>query len=573
MPQLTLQRVLILPFALLVLALAGVIYWASFRSGDNAGREFSQTVLVNMVERVQHETDRHLIGARVAISAVVPNAIRSPADESIHAMQFPESPEALEQRIWIATGFFPEVNNYVYFGGADGQFVGINRRADRIELRLKKAGENVRHVHSVAAPGKRLGLVRSDNYDPRSRPWYKAATASGREAWSPVYSDFTTLEPTLTLSKPAYGPNRQLIGVAATDLSLSQLTDFFKSLSVSRNGVAFIVERSGAIIATSTNELPYRLEQEALVRLMAGESASPLLRQAYLQVQAWQQAGVQLERPVSREFESDAGIVQVGATLLRDPAGLEWITIVAVPRADFIGSVSTVFYQSLGIGFLAVLLLLALGAALLHWVLRDIRKLTEAAESIGMGKPLAPLNIRRADEIGLLAKSLQEMERNLRTDKLTGMLNRESLIAQIEFRRRSASELQPLKFSLLFVDLDFFKKVNDRHGHDAGDRVLGITARRLKAALRADDEVARFGGDEFVVYLHGIENVDDIETVRSKLIDVVSAPIELDRSVVCRIGASIGWARYPADGIRVDTLLKVSDIRMFDYKKARAAAG
>lgn len=572
MPHLSsLQRVLVVPFLLLVLALAGVIYWASYRTSEYAGREFSQTVLLNMVERVTNETESQLSGARVALNTVVPNPIYSPADYSTAPILVRGSHEELERQLWVATGFFPAVNNYVYFGGADGSFVGIMRKLDLIELRLRKPGSSVRDVFSVAAPGKRLGLLRFDDYDPRTRPWYRTAVTNGRESWSPVYTDFTTREPTLTLSKPAYDTDARLVGVAATDLSLSQLTEFFKSLSVSRHGVAFVVERSGAIIATSTNELPFRMQEDALVRLTAEQSASPLVRQAWEQVKAWQASGERLETPVSREFDNDGGTIQVGATLLRDPVGLEWISIVAIPRADFIGNVSTVFYQSIGIAFLAVLVLLAMGASLLHWVLTDIRKLTAAAESIGLGRPLEPLDIRRADEIGLLAKSLQEMERNLRTDKLTGVLNRQSLVSRIEFRARTATELQPLRFGLLFVDLDFFKQVNDQHGHDAGDKVLAEIASRLKNTLRSDDEVARFGGDEFVIYLHGMLSVEDIGAVRNKLLQAIRAPIALPSGATASVGASIGWAQYPGDGLDVDALLKVADNRMFERKKARAA--
>ncbi|HZW23358.1 diguanylate cyclase [Noviherbaspirillum sp.] len=570
--QLTsLKRVLVVPFILLVLSLAVVIYWASHRSADYAGQEFSQRVLLDMVGRVTTQTESHLSGARVALNTVVPNPIYSPADYTTTPFLIPSTVEDLERQLWVATGFFPAVNNYAYFGGADGSFVGILRAVDHIELRLREPGANTRKVYSVGAPGKRLGLLRTDNYDPRTRPWYKTALVNGQESWSSVYTDFTTREPTITLSKPAYGADHQLVGVAATDLSLSQLTDFFSSLSVSRHGVAFVVERSGAIIATSTNELPYRVENDALVRLMAGESVSPLLRQAYEQVLQWQRDGDRLETPVSREFETDMGVIQVGASLLRDTAGLEWITVVAIPRADFIGNVSTVFYESFGIAFIAVLLLLALGSGLLHWVLTDIRKLTNAAESIGQGRPLAPLDIRRADEIGVLAKSLQEMERNLRTDKLTGVLNRQSLVSQIEFRASTASEVMPLKFALLFVDLDFFKQVNDEHGHDAGDKVLIEIAGRLKKALRADDEVARFGGDEFVVYLHGMYSAEDIGAVRAKLLQVIAAPVEVGPGIACRVGASIGWAQYPGDGMDIDALLKKADQRMFERKKARVA--
>lgn len=568
----TLQRVLVIPFVLLVVALAGIIYWASYRSSESASSEFSQKVLLNMVERVNQATETHLLGARVAIKTIAPDAIYSPADKSTSFLPFSDDPGVLEERMWVATGFFPTVNNYVYYAGVDGRFVGINRRADRIELRLRQPGNAPRHVISVAAPSKRLGLVRTDDYDARVRPWYKSAIEKGKENWSAVYTDFTTLEPTFTLTKPVYRNGNKLVGVAATDLSLTQLTDFFQSITVSRNGIAFIVERSGAIIATSTKELPYKLENKTLMRLMADQSESALLRQAYAHFKRWQADGQSFEEPVSSQFEGDHGIVQIAVKLLRDPAGLEWITVVAVPRSDFIGNVTAVLYQSLAIGLVAVLMVLVLGYALLQWVLRDIRKLTRAAQTIGLGAPLEPLDIQRGDEIGQLAKSFQEMERNLRTDKLTGVLNRESLLAQIDFRQRNMSGEGGLKFALVFLDLDRFKQINDQHGHGAGDRVLVETAQRLKSVLRASDEVARFGGDEFVIYLHGIDAQKDIDAVCEKICIAVEAPIEIRNGVTDYVSASIGLARYPADGMDIDTIVRVADMRMLELKKARKSS-
>jgi diguanylate cyclase (GGDEF)-like protein len=507
----------------------------------------------------------------VALQAVAPDPVFSPVGALTTPLPFSDGFDVLEERMWIATGFFPTVNNYVYFGGADGRFVGIYRRSDRIELRLRDAGAAQRHVYSVAGPNKRLALLRTDSYDPRTRPWFAGTVASGKENWSPVYTDFTTLEPTFTLSKPVYRADRTLVGVAATDMALTQLTDFFKSLKVSTNGIAFVVERSGAVIATSTDELPYTVQNRTLVRLMAGQSKSALVREAYEMVTHWQQQGESLERPLSKQFDSELGSIQVGATLLRDPAGLEWITIVAVPRADFIGNVTDVLYQSLAIGLVAVFLVLVLGFSLLQWVLRDIRKLTLAARSIGQGEPLEPLNIQRADEIGQLAKSFQEMERNLRTDRLTGVLNRDSLMAQIEFRIRTGSDVLPLKFVLLFIDLDGFKQINDIHGHDAGDRVLTETAQRLKSALRGDDAVARFGGDEFMVYLHGLDTDRAIEAVCDKIRHIVETPVTVRADLQQQVGASIGLACYPQDGRDIETLMRVADMRMLGLKRSRKA--
>jgi diguanylate cyclase (GGDEF)-like protein len=161
------------------------------------------------------------------------------------------------------------------------------------------------------------------------------------------------------------------------------------------------------------------------------------------------------------------------------------------------------------------------------------------------------------------------MERNLRLDALTGALNRETLLAQIRFRQRAATEFLPLQYALLFLDLDRFKPINDEYGHDTGDRALIEITARLTSSLRAHDEVARFGGDEFVVYLHDVSSEDNLQAIRSKIAALLDAPLALREDLSVSIGASIGWAIYPIDGADVDTILRVADGRMFEIKKAR----
>jgi diguanylate cyclase (GGDEF)-like protein len=220
-----------------------------------------------------------------------------------------------------------------------------------------------------------------------------------------------------------------------------------------------------------------------------------------------------------------------------------------------------------------VLIALALGVNILNRILRDIRTLTDAAQQVGNGEPLPALNIRRRDEIGQLAQTFSEMEHNLRIDKLTGVFNRESLNAQVEFLHRQA-ERQPdrnISFALLFIDLDRFKSINDQYGHAAGDQTLIIVAARLKSAVRGSDVVARYGGDEFVILLKGVTKLDDVIETSDKIRDIVEEPIRLEHTTV-HVGVSLGWAIFPEDGTETKKLLKVADSRMFQTKKIRKAA-
>ncbi|MFN7693101.1 MAG: putative bifunctional diguanylate cyclase/phosphodiesterase [Burkholderiales bacterium] len=149
-------------------------------------------------------------------------------------------------------------------------------------------------------------------------------------------------------------------------------------------------------------------------------------------------------------------------------------------------------------------------------------------------------------------------------DALTGLMNRASfmdhLSAAIERSCESAGQL-----ALVFVDLNDFKRVNDSLGHLEGDRVLVTVAERLQACLRATDQVARFGGDEFVVLLEEVQGQEDVVPVLQALLRIVEVPVEtLGRSV--SVTPSIGIAMYPEHGSTAEVLMQHADTAMYEAK-------
>ncbi|WP_168798719.1 MULTISPECIES: diguanylate cyclase [Oxalobacteraceae] len=564
----SLRRQLVLPYVLLVVFVSATIGWVSYQAGEKAVSTLGHRVMADMVNRINTATEQHLAGALTALHAIDPDPQTLP-----QAQPFSDSLAALEPRLWVASGLFMDVNNYVYFGGEDGRFIGVNRvNKDFVELYLREPGAPKRHVYAVTRPGDRARLLRSDQYDPRTRPWYDIAARSKKPVWSPVYSDFTSKEPTITLAKPVYREDKTFAGVMATDVTLKALTDFLRSLKVSQSGIAFVLDSDGFMIATSGTELPFKMVNGAPERMRIDEMQTPLIRDAYAKVREWKNAKTG-DTATSPELAAPAGYLEVAAARLGEKYGVNWVTVVAVPRVDFMGGVTRSFIHGLLIALLCVIAALVLGLFFLDRVLRDIRNLTEAAKRIGDGEPMPSLNIRRSDEIGQLATSFREMEHNLRIDKLTAVFNRASLIAQIGFLRRQLAQnnVERPNFALLFIDLDHFKTVNDHYGHSAGDKVLATVATRLKESVRITDVVARYGGDEFVVLLKGVTAVDDVIATEEKIRGIVEEPVPLDHGTAS-VGVSIGWAMFPEDGEDVDALLKIADTRMFDTKKIRKAA-
>lgn len=123
------------------------------------------------------------------------------------------------------------------------------------------------------------------------------------------------------------------------------------------------------------------------------------------------------------------------------------------------------------------------------------------------------------------------------------------------------------KAALLFIDLDRFKQINDKFGHDAGDQLLQEAAQRLESCVRAEDTVARLGGDEFTVILQELEVTSDVNPIAVKLLECLEEPFMLGDHKGY-ISGSIGIAIYPDDGTRLEILLKNADIAMYRAKIA-----
>jgi diguanylate cyclase (GGDEF)-like protein len=197
------------------------------------------------------------------------------------------------------------------------------------------------------------------------------------------------------------------------------------------------------------------------------------------------------------------------------------------------------------------------------WVLLCFSLMTCLAIYDGLNENLA-WRIRRERD---------KFEHEAAHDLLTGLANRRTyhhVLAQgIEECRAAGTRL-----TLLIIDLNGFKPINDRLGHHAGDHVLRVVAERLKHAVRSSDTVSRMGGDEFSVLLHANQDMHAVQDasmglqVARKIQDGISEPIKFEDQLLS-VSASIGIAVYPEDGQDPDALTKHADRAMYSAKQSR----
>ncbi|MBV8679620.1 MAG: diguanylate cyclase [Aquitalea sp.] len=228
------------------------------------------------------------------------------------------------------------------------------------------------------------------------------------------------------------------------------------------------------------------------------------------------------------------------------------------------------------------LMAILLGVIFARALLRPINMLAEAASSFSSSAQPTALPVERNDEIGVLARNFDRMRLQINNhmaslydnqrelsylahhDSLTGLANRSLFFQRLEQLLQQAQH-EEIQFAVLFIDLDRFKEVNDRHGHACGDQILQIVAHRLLHVVRSGDMVARLGGDEYLILLQGSFTPHTLDELIGKLgSSIAEAMIVAGERLT--VGASIGYSLYPRDGQTVEQLVSVADNAMYRVK-------
>lgn len=252
------------------------------------------------------------------------------------------------------------------------------------------------------------------------------------------------------------------------------------------------------------------------------------------------------------------------------------------PLDDVLGRTRELAFATLQIVAALCLLCLLLAFGLARFFTRPINAVSDAAQRFAQGLPAGPLPLSRKDEIGSLARNFALMQEQIKEqmadlvrkqaalehlaqhDMLTGLPNRRFLEDRLDAACAHAKR-HGGGVCVLFIDLDRFKQLNDRFGHDAGDEVLKIVAERLLGMMREVDTVARLGGDEFVVLLDAQTSMDHVAAIAEKLLNGLTAPIAYEGHQL-QLGASIGIGRYPQDGHSRAEIMAKADKAMYEAK-------
>lgn len=376
---------------------------------------------------------------------------------------------------------------------------------------------------------------------------------------SPPFRSPLTGKPAVMLVEPVIGADGSVAAILGGGLSLlnARFMGHLQSLRPARSSYFFLLDERGTIM--------YHPHAARVLKNVWQEEggATDITRRAMAGFEGWTEG-------MTKEGQR----ALVATTRLRRSG---WILGVVYPVAEAYAPLrrgEQAAWVSMGV---VTVLAAAIGLWLTVVLLKPLQRLQGRVERLSAGAvDIGVLDSPRADEIGSLSRAFfalsqqrQDAESRLalltRTDTLTGLNNRRMFEAELPAALARARRVER-GLALAFFDVDYFKQINDTHGHAIGDQVLCEFAQRLRSTLRKVDTVARLSGDEFVIVLELVDTPAAVEPLILKLLYAIRQPFScggLHLAVTATVGVAHGTGRIPAE-----RMLKVADEALYAAKAA-----
>lgn len=409
--KLRLRTTLVVPFVLQIMAAVGLVGWIAYRSGQQSVNEVAKQLRTELTNRIIERLETYVN---------IPEAVNRLNANAFAQGDIDVSNPRGDYHFWQQLRLYKSLS-FIYCGDEQGGFLGVRRLSEQdstqIVLQYSNAETNfLRQGFVLDDRGDRTVSVGNFDkpFDPRVRPWYQAAKTTGGAVWSEIYLAFSTQFPTVTASFPVYDPtNNDLIGVCGTDFFLPQeLSLFLRNLKIGRTGTAFIVERSGRLVATSSEEPMVMGEGESSERLLATASTNATIRATaeHLQrrfnhlddIQSMQQ----LDFPLNQERQ----YLQV---VPFQDGNLDWLVVLTLPESDFMAQIHASRRKALWLSLGALAATIAIGLFTSRWVTKPIQQISRASDKLAQGELNQQVEPSPITEIDTLAGSFNGMATQL----------------------------------------------------------------------------------------------------------------------------------------------------------------
>jgi signal transduction histidine kinase len=416
----SLRLLLVIPFLLEIFAAVGLTGYLSLRNGQRAVKE--------VASQLRQETSQRL-NLQVLSYLERPYAVSHTLASTIQA-----NPAILKDTTALETTFWQLVHQNIIehfiVGMPNGSSVTVERHGGFIQSRIgTQASFPIRTFYRLDEWGERAKIMRTAEFDPRTRPWYINGLQAGKPIWSAPFlsvpvGNQTKKQATLAFSQPIYDKSGTLLAVQSHLLRIEKFHQFLQELKVGRTGQTFIIDRSGHLIASSRIAEPYQIDEDnnQLQTIPATAAENPVIRgtaQALLNRFGSFQA-ITGSQQLDIQFNNERQFLQVST--IRDGRGIDWLSVVVLPESDFMEQIhdNTRVTILLCLGALAISTIL--GILTSRWIAKPILDMQAASQSLAAasaqgftsGKPIIAVQGQGIKELESLADSFNRMAGQLK---------------------------------------------------------------------------------------------------------------------------------------------------------------
>lgn len=375
--QIPLKWILVIPFVLQVAFSVEIVSYLSYRSGKSSIENISQDLMIEMGEEIEEYLDNYLETAQKVNQLnkqVLENGIIDRSDF-----------EKLGKYFWqqIQQYNFTHIN----YGTPKNEFIGVGYFKNRLQIsQIKSSHKKNPYSYQIDKKGHPIHPPTIlSNQTPNDADWYHKAQQARKPIWSEIYTwADNPQEISISASAPVYSESQEFLGVVGIDLSLSHISQFLQTLNIGETGQIFIIEKSGLLVATSTQSKPHKIVEGKATRIPLTE-ISDNLSQKTVNILQSRLANFPQGIKTDNQFIQDSGLF-IQVIPYRDDYGIDWLMLITIPQSDFMTEIQTNRQRLFFVSTIILLTSTIMGIITTKWITKPIIKISQASKAIIHGE-------------------------------------------------------------------------------------------------------------------------------------------------------------------------------------------
>lgn len=441
---LPLQLVLIFPFVMQVFGAVGLVGYLSFKNGEKVVEDLSKQLMKRTSSEVNHHLDAYLSIPHKVIQTNA-NAIRM-------GLLNVRDRKTVGKFFWYQMQAYDltyiSLNLPTGEGGGAGRYDGKTVTIDENTIKTPSLPKNSK-TYLTDNDGNRTQLLSTATWDTLNEPNYTEPAKAGKPIWTRIYTYYDPAYPpyiAASAGSPVYDATKKLIAVVGVDIHLLKLSEFLRTLDISRSGQVFIVERDGMLVANSCPEQPFTVNKNEIKRLKAIDSPNPVVQGIAKQLQQRipNLRTITSTKELQVNFQGEDYSVHIAPW--RDSYGLDWLVMTSIPHSAFMSQINANTQITVLLCFGALILATISGIFTGRWISHPVLRLKQASQAMASGDLDQRVTDGNIQELNVLAHSFNYMAGQLRQSFIALENSNAELEARVEERtvelKTAMSELQ-----------------------------------------------------------------------------------------------------------------------------------